>query len=85
METVEVTAKTTVRIQASYDEYNLNITITYRGKPLLLHSTRPSPDELLEDETALPKLSGYLIQRYANRVNVSRQGDMWQVRLHFEH
>ncbi|MBW1800182.1 MAG: hypothetical protein JRJ85_05565, partial [Deltaproteobacteria bacterium] len=85
METVDVTAKTTVTILASYDEYNLYITITYRGKPPLLPSTRPSPDELLEDEAALAKLSGYRIGKYAQAVNVSQQGDMWHVRMHFEH
>jgi xanthine permease XanP len=85
IETVRLRAQTPMNITATFDEYNLDITVSYQGEPLVLSRERPDLEDLLEDEKALARLSGYLILQYADRVDVSPEGVGWRIRLHFEH
>ena len=51
----------------------------------MVTNERPHPHELLEDEQALARLSGFLVTQYADKV---KQVDLQQkrrVRLSFEH
>ena len=44
-ETVRLRAKTPMNIAATFDEYNLDITVSYQGEPLCLSKERPDPED----------------------------------------
>jgi NCS2 family nucleobase:cation symporter-2 len=69
---------------ASFDEFNLDIELRYAGEKLLVTDTRPSLDEIAEEDGAR-KLSGFLLTRYADKVTTSGRDGAWVVRLHFDH
>jgi xanthine permease XanP len=74
-----------VVVEAVFDEYNFDISLTYEGEPIELSDKRPSDQEIRESEVGSSKLAGYLIRRNADRVNVIHTAARATVKLHFEH
>jgi NCS2 family nucleobase:cation symporter-2 len=74
-----------VVVEAVFDEYNLDINLTYQGEPIELSDKRPSDLEISESEAGIRKLAGYLIRRNADRVNVLPSAGYTMIKLHFEH
>ena len=81
LQLVEGSAKVT----AAFDEFNLNIDIYYRGTEMEFPLSRPSPQELLDDDRAFIRLSGYMIRQHADKVQSDSNGGLHHVRFHFEH
>jgi NCS2 family nucleobase:cation symporter-2 len=73
-----------VVVEAIFDEYNLDVNLTYQGEPIELSDKRPSHVEIRES-AGVRKLAGYLIRRNADRVNVLPSAGYTMVKLHFEH
>ena len=74
-----------IKIDASFEEFNLNVDIEYEGVLLELTKTRPTEEELLNDEAAFARLSGYLLTRYADKITAeSKNGRCW-LHFNFEH
>jgi xanthine permease XanP len=69
--------------RADFDEFHLNIEISYQGKMLDLSGQRPTHPELLEDDAAVTRLAGYLVRHYADRVSCAQKGDTAYARLTF--
>jgi hypothetical protein len=66
----------------TYDEFDIDAKLFYRGKPLQLPDVPPSHDEILTDGGHL-LLAGFLLKRQADRVtSVSKDGQS-QLELHF--
>lgn len=78
-------AKGPLNVEATFDELNLDIDITYEGTPLQFPEKPPSPEELLQEDAALGNLSGFLISRQADGIRSSTKGDQCRILLHFEH
>ena len=76
---------THVRVEARFDELNLDLTARYAGPPLEHPGAAPGQEELLADEHALLRLSEYLICREADRIRIEAHGGICTVHLHFEH
>ncbi len=74
-----------IAIEVRFDEYNLDVEISYRGRTIEFPDQRPTPRELLEDPDAMDRMAGYLVRRYADKVTTSRREKECRVRLHFEH
>ena len=75
-----------LQTEVSFDEFNLDIAIWYEGVPIELPVTRPpTPDELLSDDTAVARLSAFLVSRSADGVTSEFQDGRCQVRFHLEH
>jgi NCS2 family nucleobase:cation symporter-2 len=74
-----------MRLEVTFDEYTLSVCAEYEGDELIVTNHRPSPEELLEDEQALARLSGFLVTQYADRVSVESVRDKQRVVLRFEH
>jgi NCS2 family nucleobase:cation symporter-2 len=74
-----------VEVEASFDEFNLDVRLSWKGDELKLPDKRPSEEEIRETEEGLLLLAGYLIQRNADRVRVSRKGDRAVLEFHFQH
>ena len=74
-----------VEIEARFDEFNLDVRISYRGAPLELPDERPTDSEIMETEDGYRRLAGYLLRRNADRVRTSHKDDVSVLEFHFEH
>jgi len=74
-----------INIDASFEEFNLNVDIEYEGVLPVLSTTRPTTEEMLNDEDAFARLSGYLVMRYADKVDFSNKNGRCNLHLNFEH
>jgi len=72
-------------IEASFDEYNLDLWIRYAGAPLLIPQKRPTPKEILANEEGERLLAGYLLRQSADGVTARATGDRAEVHLHYDH
>ena len=78
-------AQGTLEVAATFDEFNLDLRVSYDGPPLELPDMRPSHDEILASEEGERRLAGYMLRRFADRVAVSRKGERSTVLFHFDH
>jgi NCS2 family nucleobase:cation symporter-2 len=80
-----VAADRRVAVTASFDEYLLTIEISWTGQPFEVARVLPSEDELLEDDSAMFRLSSILIARAADRIAVKTEGTGQRLVLTFNH
>jgi NCS2 family nucleobase:cation symporter-2 len=74
-----------VHIEAFFDEYNLNMHVTYNGEPMEFPHNPPSENELMNDRTALAKMSGFIIQFMAEKVTTTKNSGFCKVSIHITH
>ncbi|KIH76879.1 nucleobase:cation symporter-2, NCS2 family [Geoalkalibacter ferrihydriticus] len=75
----------TIDVQARFDEYNLDVTVSYAGMALSALDQQPSTEQPLDEDAMLMRLPALLIRQYADRVSVDRVNQRQRVSLHFEH
>ena len=66
-----------VTIEASFDEFNLDVRVVYRGEAPPLPDRRPSNEEIMQSEQGARLLAGFMLRRNADRVrtdNAQRHG-----------
>ncbi|TAJ44211.1 uracil-xanthine permease family protein [Methanofollis fontis] len=73
-----------LQVTAAYDEFNLDIQVTVPGGPVDLSSSPPTEDDLLEDESAIARLSAVMIRRFADRVSSACDGRECRISMHFD-
>ena len=71
--------------EASFDEFNLDVRVSYVGPPLDLPEKRPSNEEIMASDEGERKLAGFMLRRLADRVSVARKGGRSTVLFHFDH
>jgi len=69
----------------AFDEHQLIIEILYIGPELEFPKIKPSPEELLKDDNAFLKLSGYMIRQHVEKIKASRKGEYCRIRFEFIH
>jgi NCS2 family nucleobase:cation symporter-2 len=74
-----------VVVEARFDEFNLDVKISYRGTPLELPDERPSDREIIESESGHLRLAGFMLRRNADRVRTSTRDGESMLEFHFEH
>jgi xanthine permease XanP len=74
-----------ISLEASFDEFNLDVRLSYQGDDFALPERRPTDDQIRESDEGLRLLAGYLIQRNADRVRASRKGDGTVLDFHYQH
>jgi xanthine permease XanP len=74
-----------IRVEASFDEFNLDVKLSYRGEEFLIEDRRPTDDEIRDTEDGIRRLAGYLIRQNADRVRAARRGDECTLEFHFQH
>lgn len=72
-------------IEATFDEYNLEVHVGYRGDLLELPDVRPSERAVREDEDGARRLAGFMLRRNADRTTSSWRDDRAVVHFHFDH
>ena len=74
-----------VEIEASFDEFNLDLRIHYAGAPLVMPQRAPEHGEILASERGEQLLAGFLLRRNADRVQVSHRAGRSTILFHFDH
>jgi xanthine permease XanP len=74
-----------LEVEAAFDEFSLDLRVTYTGAPLELPMRRPSNEEIIASEDGQRKLAGYMLRRYADRVEASYRAGRATILFHFDH
>jgi NCS2 family nucleobase:cation symporter-2 len=74
-----------ISAEVFFDEFNLNITIRYKGTLVEFSDVLLEGDALLDDENAFINLSFRIIQQYADRIESEEKDGQCRVLLHFDH
>ena len=74
-----------LEVAASFDEFNLDVRVSYAGPPLELPTERPSNEDIMESDDGHRKLAGYLLRRHADRVQATHRDGRTTVLFHFDH
>jgi NCS2 family nucleobase:cation symporter-2 len=74
-----------VEVEASFDEFNLDLCVRYAGIPLEILERKPTPQEIMSSEQGERLLAGYLLRRSADRISSRQSGDIAEVILHYDH
>ena len=74
-----------IEIEAAFDEFNLNVSLSYNGEVLEFPARRPTEQEIIESGDGVRQLGGYLLQRNADRVRAARRGNLSVLEFHFSH
>ena len=78
-------AKGNIRAEVFFDEFNLDLNITYEGSLMEFPEKKPTEYELMQDETAFTRLSGFFIRSHADRVKSSIKDSQCRIQFHFDH
>lgn len=74
-----------VEIEASFDEFNLDLRVHYAGAPLTMPERQPQRDEILASDSGERLLAGYLLRHSADRVQATHRAGRSTILFHFEH
>jgi NCS2 family nucleobase:cation symporter-2 len=74
-----------LEVEASFDEFNLDLRVSYDGPPLELPDRRPTNEEIMASEEGHRRLAGFLLRRHADRVQSSHKAGRSTVLFHFDH
>jgi xanthine permease XanP len=74
-----------IRLEIGFDEFVIDVMISYKGKALEFPERQPSHEAIIEMEEGHRQLAGFLIRSYADRIRASERDDQTLVRLHFDH
>lgn len=72
-------------LEASFDEFNLDVVVRYAGEPLELPEGRPKDAEILASADGARRLAGYMLRRNADRIQASAENRIAAIRFHFDH
>jgi xanthine permease XanP len=74
-----------ITIGARFDEFNLDVAISYRGPPLEFPDERPSGQEIMETEAGYRRLAGFMLRQNADRIRTSVKDGATVLEFHFIH
>ncbi|NTV60433.1 MAG: hypothetical protein HGA77_03920 [Chlorobiaceae bacterium] len=73
-----------IEIRATFNDFGLDVIVSYEGKSFMLEVKNPLPEELMSDENAIAKLSAVLVRQYADRVETDFRDGRHRISLYFE-
>ena len=74
-----------IEVEASFDEFNLNLRVSYAGPPLELPDKRPSNEDIMASEAGQRRLAGFMLRRYADGVQSRYRAGRSTILFHFDH
>ncbi len=78
-------SKEDLKVHVTFDEFNLDVYISYNGLPVTFSEKQPSATELLQDENPLPALSNFLMSKNTDSIKSSVKDEQCRVHFHFDH
>ncbi len=74
-----------LEVEASFDEFSLDLQVSYDGPPLELPEVRPSNEEIMASEDGARRLAGFMLRRHADRVQATQHAGRSTILFHFDH
>lgn len=74
-----------VALQASFDEFNLDLRLSYRGEPLEFPEKRPTDREIRETDEGMRRLAGFMLRHNADGMRSEAQDGTAVIHFHFDH
>ncbi len=78
-------ASSPLEVEVSFDEFNLDVRVSYDGPPLELPDKRPTSEEITASEEGERRLAGFMLRRFADRVAATHKAGRSTVLFHFDH
>jgi len=72
-------------LQASFDEFNLDLRLSYQGELLEFPDRRPADREIRETDEGMRRLAGFILRHNADRIRSETQAGTASVHFHFDH
>jgi NCS2 family nucleobase:cation symporter-2 len=72
-------------IEASFDEFSLDVHVSYMGELLELPDARPTEREVREGDDGLRRLAGFMLRRNADRAQSTHRDGRAAIHFHFDH
>jgi xanthine permease XanP len=72
-------------IEASFDEFNLDVRVSYQGDALEFPDRRPSNEQIRDSSDGARLLAGFMLRRNADRVRSESKNGKVVVHFHFDH
>jgi hypothetical protein len=76
--------KGNLELSVLFDEFSLDLELRYEGHAFPIVRQKPSIDEMVADDAGLRRMSSYLLGQRASSLTTSRDGNICNVRLHFD-
>ena len=76
--------ETPVEMTARFDEFNLDVAVTYQGAPLVRAQALPSIEDMMEEKKCA-EMSMFMVQKYSDRCVIEEKGGSNILKLHFAH
>lgn len=73
-----------VDVSLRYDDLHLDVLVAYEGDPLPIGSPRPTPDELLEDDGALLRMTAHIVAGLADGCRSRSDNGISRLELRFD-
>jgi xanthine permease XanP len=74
-----------VLVEARFDEFNLDVRISYQGAVMEFPDRRPTEKEIMESESGHLRLAGFMLRRNADSVYSELVNGKAVLRFHFDH
>jgi NCS2 family nucleobase:cation symporter-2 len=74
-----------ITLEASFDEFNLDIRVLYQGEALEFPDRRPSNEQIRDSDDGVRLLAGFMLRRNADRVRSDAKDGRAVVHFHFDH
>ena len=74
-----------IEMEASFDEFNLDVRVHYQGELLDLPDSRPTDQEIRESADGVRRLAGFLVRHNADRARASELRGRVTIHFHFDH
>jgi xanthine permease XanP len=72
-------------IEICFDEFNLDVSMSYEGELLEFPEQRPSEDEIVHSDGGVRRLAGYMLRHIADRARSEMRGARAILKFHFDH
>jgi NCS2 family nucleobase:cation symporter-2 len=74
-----------IAVEASFDEFNLDVRVTYEGDVMQFVDKRPTTEQIRESEEGARLLASFMLRRNADRVRSSSKDGSATAHFHFDH
>ncbi|HEX6003535.1 MAG TPA: solute carrier family 23 protein [Burkholderiales bacterium] len=74
-----------IEVAATFDEFNLDLRVSYVGAAIGLPDRRPSNEDIIASEEGQRRLAGFMLRRYADRVVANHRSGRSTILFHFDH
>ena len=72
-------------LEASFDEFSLDVRLAYEGEALEFPDRRPTDHEIIETEEGARRLAGFMLRHNADRIRAETRSGRTVVLFHFDH